>query len=235
MKSGVSIRDKDPADSTFDRPNLYPEESGRCDFYTLDVSDLAFGWLPVVEVDAKGVTAAYPTDRSYCWGLDVTGTLHGAGGVGGLLLTTDGTRHHIPLYDANGNVQGLINANTGAMEAVYSYSAFGELLGYKNPVGGTHAQDNPIRFASKYYDSETGLYQYNHRFYSPKLGRFITRDPVGEYGGLNLYAYCANRPVDRWDYLGLDGRATLVVVRTLYSILGGRKGVNVQFSVSGFI
>ncbi|MEZ5278823.1 MAG: RHS repeat-associated core domain-containing protein [Opitutaceae bacterium] len=85
---------------------------------------------------------------------------------------------------------------------------------------GTQAPDNPIRFASKYYDSETGLYQHNHRFYSPKLGRFITRDPVGEYGGLNLYAYCANRPVDRWDHLGqfVDGGATLYLANALFSM-----------------
>ncbi|MEZ5276990.1 MAG: RHS repeat-associated core domain-containing protein [Opitutaceae bacterium] len=170
------------------------------------------GWHPVAEFDAMPGGTAYPTVRSYMWGLDVTGTVHGGGGVGGLLLTTDGTNHQIPLYDANGNVQGLIDAGDGTLEAVYSYSAFGELLGYANPTGGTYAQDNPIRFASKYCDEYTGLYQYNHRMYSPRLGRFITRDPIGEYGGLNLYAYCRNGPVDDWDYLGLmpDGGLGLV-------------------------
>ena len=170
------------------------------------------GWHPVAEFDALQGGTAYPTVRSYMWGLDVTGTVHGGGGVGGLLLTTDGTNHQIPLYDANGNVQGLIDAGNGTLEAVYSYSAFGELLGYANPAGGTYAQDNPIRFASKYCDEYTGLYQYNHRMYSPRLGRFITRDPIGEYGGLNLYAYCRNGPVDDWDYLGLmpDGGLGLV-------------------------
>ena len=162
------------------------------------------GWNPVVEVDATQGGAAYPTDRVYAWGLDITGTLHGGGGVGGLLLTTDGSNHQIPIYDANGNVQGLIDSSSGGLEAVYSYNAFGFLLALINPAGGSLAQDNPIRFASKYYDSETGLYQYNHRMYSPKLGRFITRDPIGEYGGLNLYTYCRNGPVDDWDYLGLE-------------------------------
>jgi len=49
---------------------------------------------------------------------------------------------------------------------------------------------------------ETGLYQYNHRYYSPTLGRFISRDPTQENGGLNLYAYCGNDPIGHWDYLG---------------------------------
>jgi RHS repeat-associated protein len=49
---------------------------------------------------------------------------------------------------------------------------------------------------------ETGLVYYGHRYYSPSLGRFVNRDPIEEQGGLNLYGFCGNNAVNRWDYLG---------------------------------
>jgi len=50
---------------------------------------------------------------------------------------------------------------------------------------------------------ETGLVYYGKRFYSPSLGRFINRDPIEESGGLNLYGFCGNNSVNRWDVLGM--------------------------------
>ena len=47
---------------------------------------------------------------------------------------------------------------------------------------------NPLRFSSEYYDDETGLVYYNYRYYSPKFGRWIKRDPIEEEGGENLYS-----------------------------------------------
>jgi RHS repeat-associated protein len=41
-----------------------------------------------------------------------------------------------------------------------------------------------------------------HRYYSPSLGRFINRDPIEEQGGINLYGFCRNNSVNKWDYLG---------------------------------
>ena len=60
-----------------------------------------------------------------------------------------------------------------------------------------------MRFSTKYFDSETGLYYYGYRFYSPQLMRWLNRDPIGEEGGLNLYGFCGNNPVSRFD---VDGR-----------------------------
>ena len=58
---------------------------------------------------------------------------------------------------------------------------------------------NPFRFSTKWFDDETGLYYYGYRYYSPRLGRWINRDPLEEDGGLNLYGLlgnCANNLVD---------------------------------------
>ncbi len=60
-----------------------------------------------------------------------------------------------------------------------------------------------ITFQSKYYDSESGLYYYYHRYYDPLRGRFITEDPIGIAGGLNLYRFVNNNPVNFVDPWGL--------------------------------
>ncbi len=67
------------------------------------------------------------------------------------------------------------------------------------------AKANPFRFSTKYQDDESDLFYYGYRYYNPSTGRWITRDPIEESGGLNLYAFVANRPVSRVDRLGLDG------------------------------
>ena len=62
---------------------------------------------------------------------------------------------------------------------------------------------NPFRFSSEYYDSELDLVYYNYRHYSPSLGRFLSRDPIAEQGGLNLYAFVGNSGLQKTDTLGL--------------------------------
>ena len=69
---------------------------------------------------------------------------------------------------------------------------------------GSQAQANPFRWSTKWWDDETTLVYYGYRFYSPRLGRFINRDPIEEKGGINLYAFVANNPAGHWDNLGQD-------------------------------
>ena len=134
---------------------------------------------------------------TYLWGLDTSGSLGGAGGVGGLLMVTQSGGNAFPVYDSNGNVRAYLNGS-GGFAAVFDHGTFGEKL--SSSVTGSYF----FRFASKYYDEETGLYQYNERYYSPNLGRFINRDPIEEGGGVNLYGYCANDGINQSDYLGMD-------------------------------
>jgi RHS repeat-associated protein len=60
-----------------------------------------------------------------------------------------------------------------------------------------------IIYAGQYYDSETGLHYNYHRYYDPKLGRYLRADPIGLEGGLNLYSYVQNNPVNYFDPFGL--------------------------------
>jgi RHS repeat-associated protein len=63
---------------------------------------------------------------------------------------------------------------------------------------------NPFRFSTKYQDDETDLLYYGYRYYSASMGRWFSRDPIGERGGINLYGYCGNDPADNVDTIGLD-------------------------------
>ena len=81
-------------------------------------------------------------------------------------------------------------------------------FGKHDDFGRTISQSGPladffrIRFSSKYYDPETGLYYYGYRFYSPALMRWLNRDPIEESGGLNLYGFCGNNPLSKIDSNG---------------------------------
>ncbi|MBS0631420.1 MAG: RHS repeat-associated core domain-containing protein, partial [Verrucomicrobia bacterium] len=163
------------------------------------------GWNLVVElqpVDASTFTRV----RTYAWGLDIAGTMGATGGIGALLQFVDHTGStaaiYLPAYDGSGNVAALMKSD-GSIHAAYEYSPFGELLRKE----GDYAASNPLRSATKYTDNETGLVYYGHRYYSPSLGRFINRDPSGEAGGMNLYAFCLNDNINSYDVLGLDPAA----------------------------
>lgn len=64
--------------------------------------------------------------------------------------------------------------------------------------------ENNLRFPGQYYDLETGLYYNLHRNYDPATGRYLTPDPIGLEGGVNLYAYVLNNPIMREDPFGLE-------------------------------
>jgi len=102
--------------------------------------------------------------------------------------STDGNKNVIALYDTD-----------GILMASYSYGPFGQLLTAEGPL----AAVNPFRFSSEYFDDETSLVYYNYRYYSPRLGRWLSRDTIGETGGLNLYGMLGNDAVNKWDKLGL--------------------------------
>ena len=141
-----------------------------------------------------------PATRSHIWGNDLSGSYQGAGGVGGLLMTIleDGSAHY-PVMDGNGNIVAYHNAADGTLSAEYDYGPFGERLQATGPL---HDQF-PHRFSTKYQDPETRLLYYGHRYYNPETGRWLSRDPIGEDGGLNLYGFVGNDPVNFVDLLGL--------------------------------
>lgn len=155
-------------------------------------------WRPVAEL-----TEANALIRSYAWGLDLSGTLDGAGGIGGLLelldYSTGPPSRHFPCYDGNGNVAALVKSD-GTVSARYEYGPFGEPI----RVTGPNARTNPFRWSTKYWDQESELSYYGHRYCSPALGRWISRDPIEEDAGISLYAFVKNLPVSAVDSLGMN-------------------------------
>ena len=162
---------------------------------------------------------------SFTWGLDLSGTEQGAGGVGGLLAVTvhTGTNAgtYFPAYDGNGNVVALVNATNGAPAARYEYGPFHELIRATGPL----ARQNPFLAASKYYDWETGLYYYGFRYYHPCTGRWLSRDPLDEASALNLLNFLANAPTATQDLLGLTDYLLYTGIRRPSSYSGGESPV----------
>jgi RHS repeat-associated protein len=101
-------------------------------------------------------------------------------------------------YDGNGNVAALVNAADGSVAAQYEYGPFGEVIRATGPLAFT----NPFRFSSKYQDDETACLYYGLRFYNPSIARWLSRDPIAEKGGLNVYSFVRNNPVMLIDMLG---------------------------------
>ena len=163
---------------------------------TADTRYLYDGWNLAAELDYKLNPTYGSTISSYVWGLDLSGTMQGAGGVGGLLWATTGTTSHAPAYDGNGNIIAWIDLATGTKVSETDYDAFGNVI----QISGTNP--TPFGFSTKYLDSETGLNYYGFRYYNPSTGRWLSKDPIEEDGGLNLYGMVNNDSVNLWDYLG---------------------------------
>ena len=146
------------------------------------------GWNLITEI--TDLVPAYQIDTStYVWGEDVSGTLQGAGGIGGLICASFNGTTAFYHYQANGNVMALTDA-TGALAASYAYTPYGALLAATGPL----AAVNPMRFSTKYTDDETGLLYYGYRYYDAGVGRWLSNDPIGISGGLNMYGFCGNNP-----------------------------------------
>jgi RHS repeat-associated protein len=137
----------------------------------------------------------------YTWGMDLSGSLQGAGGVGGLLcdtkVTSSATNTYYALGDANGNVTEYVDAN-GAVQAHGEHNAFGE-----TELSGSMKDDFMHWFSTKPLDKTTGLISYELRYLKPDFA-FLSRDPIGIMGGLNDYGFVNNDAVNRWDKLGLS-------------------------------
>jgi RHS repeat-associated protein len=115
-----------------------------------------------------------------------------------MAVVRNGQPYH-PAFDANGNITDYVATN-GAVVAHYEFDAFGNTVAQS----GTLADAFAYRFSTKYLDDETGLYYYEYRYYSPQLGRWASRDPMEEDGGLLLYGFVINDPINEMDLIGLS-------------------------------
>lgn len=139
--------------------------------------------------------------QSFVWGMDLSGSAQGAGGVSGLLAVNEaGSGVHFAAYDGNGNVMMLVKGSDGTVSAIYEYGPFGETVRATGPM----AKANPMRFSTKYQDDHTDFCYYGYRFYSPVVGRWLSRDPIGERGELNQFVFVRNCATIMHDPLGKE-------------------------------
>jgi RHS repeat-associated protein len=139
---------------------------------------------------------------TYTRGLDLGGSLRRAGGIGGLLARTDTNGSTFYHADGVGNITALIDGQESIV-ARYLYNPFGKLTGQ----WGSLAQVNMIQFSSK--PRYRGLDDFGLRWNDSDLDRFLNQDPIQETGGINLYRFVGNNPVNRVDPHGLVGEVVV--------------------------
>jgi RHS repeat-associated protein len=170
-------------------------------------------------------TSAILQTQSLHWGLDLSQTEQGAGGVGGLISITtsplplgegqsEGHNTLLACYDGNGNITAYVSPlPVGEGEGVkltaqYDYDAFGnqiQLLQSTAPLPTSYG------FSTKPTDPITNWSYYTFRHYDPMKGRWTNRDPIEERGGFNLMAFVRNSGIKFIDYLGLSKNYDIIV------------------------
>ena len=127
---------------------------------------------------------------------NVDGSLYG--------FKLNGTEYY---YIRNGqnDITGILDTS-GSEVVSYSYDTWGKLLGITGSLADTVGVMNPYRYRGYRYDTETGLYYLNSRYYDPEVGRFVNADSQYDEAvgvlGYNLFAYCANNPINSLDPTG---------------------------------
>ena len=101
-------------------------------------------------------------------------------------------------WDFNKNVTEVFDAQ-GNVAAAYDYSPYGQAASTGDLV-------QPVQWSAEMHDDDLALVYYNYRYYNPRDGRWINRDPIAEQGGWNLYAFLGNSTQDKVDRLGLEDK-----------------------------
>jgi len=177
---------------------------------------------------------------SYTRGSDLSGSLEGAGGIGGLLARSHGysggnwSTHNCYHADGNGNITYLVNSSQ-TLAASYRYDPYGNTI---SSSGGL-ASANVYRFSSKEFHANSGLYYYGYRWYHPNLQRWLNRDQLGEQVALarpvtgaiasnaellryglwnNLYRFDQNNPMG---FVDPDGQVAIAIPIGGAILIGG--------------
>ena len=129
----------------------------------------------------------------------------------------NGTEYYY-LRNLQGDIAGIVDG-TGSLVVEYAYDAWGKLLSITGSLADTVGVLNPLRYRGYYYDTETGLYYLQSRYYNPEWGRFINADAAAilqlaaqsDYVlSTNLFSYCMNNPVMNYDPTGYVSMGAII-------------------------
>ncbi|MBU4488543.1 MAG: hypothetical protein KKI13_05705 [Candidatus Omnitrophica bacterium] len=163
--------------------------------YTYDT----FGRRICKIIDSTVTKFIYSGDQAICE-TDSAGSItakyiYGIGIDEPILIEIGGETYYYH-FDSLGSVVNLTNSSATVVES-YSYDIYGKPAG-ASTIG------NPYMFTGRNYDAETGLYYYRARYYDTRLGRFLQADPIKYLGGINVYSYCKDNPINWIDPFGLE-------------------------------
>ena len=145
-----------------------------------------YGVQCIADIDGQGDVVA-----SYTWGV----------GIDNLLAIAIGGETYYPLTDVQGTIWGYVEADNSIV-ARFEYDAWGNILSSTSSVPALAT--NRYRFQGREWSAATGHVNFRARWYDPVTGRWLSKDPIGLNGGLNLYAFCGNDPINWRDPYGLD-------------------------------
>ena len=167
-------------------------------------------YLQVAECDLTGETPKLV--RSYLWDPSEPEATRVLAMTRWEANGTQVKEHLYCMHDAMKNVTSLFGEARGR-RALYEYRPYGGLVTSE----GNMAQENKFRFSCEYMDDELGLIYYNYRHLNPHDGRWISRDPIAEEGGWNLFAFVGNNGIINFDYLGKGYLARRPLAHTAFT------------------
>jgi RHS repeat-associated protein len=171
------------------------------DLETGHLTDIAYDGLDRrVQVSDRAGPSAAPDIIRYLWcGMTPCEALDAQGTVVARYFTQGEMHGTTPLLyqrDRLGSVRGLVDPESGEERGGLSYTGYGQV----DDSDGTLPDR---RYAGMFYHEPSGLYLTWYRAYDPVAGRWLSRDPIGVAGGMNLYGYARGNPANRTDPLGL--------------------------------
>ena len=145
------------------------------------------GWQVIADLDANGNVVA-----SYVWG----------DGIDNLLAVKVGGASYYPLTDIQGTIWGYVDSQNNVVVR-WQYDAWGNVV--DESVSVPALSGLRYRFQCREWSAATGLVNFRMRWYDPATGRWLSKDPIGLGGGLNLYAFCGNNSLSMRDIYGCAG------------------------------
>ena len=144
------------------------------------------------------------------------------------MVTESHYKYYYYLFNAQNDVIGLVDRD-GNKVVSYVYNSWGAPLTTADSSGMDIAGLNPFRYRCYCYDEETAFYYLKSRYYDPWVGRFITADGYVSTGqellGTNMYAYCGNNPINRFDSTGHFWSEIFGFANTAASEIGKAMGI----------